>query len=618
MTWPDRTRTRATPDGARGAVRPTHAWRAALSTALSLSLAVVVLAGTAGCSPPAPRTTDHVPSAVAGVPEMAVPGSVRAQTDPDDTDPGDVPAGLEGEAPVSAAPVFVGVSRGGLHASALPGRSWLRRSGVDTQSENRRPGTQGWSITSDPGNEDRIEGYADAVSVLAGQPLGLYVSSSARTFHVEVLRTGDYDGRWARTVWTSPDLPGGRQTARRSDPVTRMVSAPWRRSTTLDTTGWPPGAYLAKLVGADGAASFVPFVVRDADSRGAVLLLSGVATWQAYNDWGGPSTYRGYEKEDKEEDFAVRSVAASFDRPYARGAGAGGFLSDELPALAAAERLGLHLNYAADIDLHLHPEVLDGAVAVVVLGHSEYWSRQMRTGLTAARDRGVNLAFLGANDVHRRIRLTDSALGAGRVMVNYKLGEDDPVTSVDTTADWGRPPHADPQSSLIGPMFACAHSGGDLVIDDPRAWPFEGLDLTPGTRLPGLIGPEYDRVDLRLTTPRPLQILSHSPTECRGAPDASDMTWYSAPSGAGVFAAGTLGWGRAMVETEEPTLGVVTGITENVLREVARPQAGARIPAQDNVLDHYTPDGLLRGVRPGDVPVPPGLTDNIDPDADPD
>ncbi len=574
------------------AVRPQAA---ALLTVTALMAAALTLAGCVSGPEPAAGALEQPPDASRAPADSALDTGVLE--------------GLEGEAPASTVPVFVGVSRGGLHTSALPGRAWMTRSGVDALSENRRAGILGWTIAQPSpvssarrGRAGIVEGYADAVSVRSGEELGLHVSSSAPTFHVEVLRTGDYDGRWARRIWTSEDLPGGLRSGGRRDPVTRMVSADWPRSATLDTTGWPPGAYLAKLIGADGAASFVPFVVRDVDSRGAVLLVSGVATWQAYNDWGGPNTYRGHQKEDKAEDFELRSVAASFDRPYARGNGAGGFLTDELPAIAAAERLGLHLNYATDLDLHVHPEVLDGAVAVVVLGHSEYWSRQMRAQLTAARDRGVNLAFLGANDVHRRIRLTDSPLGAGRVMVNYKLGEDDPVTTVDTTADWGRPPHAQAQSSLVGPMFACAHSGGDLVIGDPDAWPFTGLGLAPGTRLPALIGPEYDRVNLKVTTPRPLQVLAHSPTTCRGTPDAADMTWYSAPSGAGVFAAGTLGWVSAMSDGDPLTTRVVIGVTERVLREVARPQAGARIPAQDNVSDYYTPDGALRGV--GAVPTP--------------
>jgi hypothetical protein len=544
------------------------------------------------------------------------------------------PRGLEGE----AQPAFRGASRGGLHLSALPGRGRsdpdsveafqavdedeaIRGGGISSLSENRLTGTTGWMIGPGPPATE-IEGYPDAASVLAGQPLGLHVSSTAPTFRVEVLRTGSYGGRSARLVWSGGPVAGGTRTATLVDPITRMVSATWPRSVSLPTDGWPPGAYLAKLIGQDGASSFVPFVVRDRTSTAAVLLVHGVATWQAYNSWGGPSTYRGYQRSDKAEDFELRSVAASFDRPYDRGLGTGNFLTAELPAVQAAERLGLHLNYAADVDLELHPEVLDGAVAVVLLGHSEYWSRSMRANVTAARDRGVNLAFLGANAVHRRIRLGPSAIGPGRMMINYKLAELDPFQGIDTTADWGRSPFPDPQASLVGPMFRCAHSDGDMVISDPHAWVFAGLGLRKGDRLKGLIGPEYDRVVTTVPTPRPLQVLAHSPLPCRGQDDASDMTWYSHASGAGVFASGTLRWVDEMASTDPTTRRVVTGATEQVLRMVAQPKAGARRPARDNVLQYYTADGELRGAasigaaRP--APSPDVVDPRVDPEADTD
>jgi hypothetical protein len=42
----------------------------------------------------------------------------------------------------------------------------------------------------------------------------------------------------------------------------------------------------------------------------------------------------------------------------------------------------------------------------------------MRRGAEAARVRGVNLAFLGANAVYRHIRLEPSAIGRHRQQVN--------------------------------------------------------------------------------------------------------------------------------------------------------------------------------------------------------
>ena len=47
------------------------------------------------------------------------------------------------------------------------------------------------------------------------------------------------------------------------------------------------------------------------------------------------------------------------------------------------------------------------ARAVLTLGHYEYWSTAMRHAATAARDRRINLAFLGGNEVYRQIRFAD-------------------------------------------------------------------------------------------------------------------------------------------------------------------------------------------------------------------
>ena len=40
--------------------------------------------------------------------------------------------------------------------------------------------------------------------------------------------------------------------------------------------------------------------------------------------------------------------------------------------------------------------------------------------MTAARDAGVNLAFLGANAMFRRTRLEATRVGSGRLVVCYK------------------------------------------------------------------------------------------------------------------------------------------------------------------------------------------------------
>src|SRR6266511_1195053 len=265
-------------------------------------------------------------------------------------------------------------------------------------AENRRPGSTAWRI-SVRGPSHAIEGYADRVSASAGDVVTLYVSTTARWWHIEAYRMGWYGGARGRLLWRSGRVRGRRQADPSLWPGTNMVQARWVPSLTFRVGDrWPPGAYLLKLV-APGAQRYVPLTVTDPSSHDPLVVMDAVTTWQAYNDWGGRNLYWGPFME-----VGTRSRVVSFDRLYARGDGASDFLHGELPLISLLEQGGLDATYWTDIDLHQHPELLLRHRALLSLGHDEYWSTAMRHGATVARDHGVNLAFLGANAVFRHIR----------------------------------------------------------------------------------------------------------------------------------------------------------------------------------------------------------------------
>jgi hypothetical protein len=148
----------------------------------------------------------------------------------------------------------------------------------------------------------------------------------------------------------------------------------------------------------------------------------------------------------------------------------------------------------------------------------------------------------------------------------------------------------DPEQELIGMMYECYPVDTDYVVASPRWWGFRGAGVTRGDRIPGLVGPEADRVYPTRSRPRPLQILSHSPYSCGGVTTAAESVYYTASSGAGVFNAGTLRWGCALVDRCERPLGARTArfvevVTGNVLRGFANGPAERRHPAHDNVRD---------------------------------
>jgi hypothetical protein len=466
--------------------------------------------------------------------------------------------------------------------------------------ENSLPGDRDWHIR-DPGAPHAIMGYAGQSGVLPGQPVHLYVSTTAREFTVRAFRIGWYRGDLARRVWQSGPVRGHRQRPATRIEATNTVHADWGVSLTVPTDGWPPGSYLLRLDAESGAQRYVPLTVRSPSTAGKVVLKNGVATWQAYNAWGGYDLYNGPAGQ-----YADRAYAVSLDRPYDVD-GAYLFLVYERKLISLAERMGLPLAYLTSMDIATDGSALNGASALISPGHDEYWSPPERAHVTAARDAGVNLAFLGANAMFRRTRLEPTRLGSDRVVVCYKTSyQQDPMYGRDNalvTSDWREPPHPDPESSVIGTLYEGFPTVADYVVATPDAWVFRGTGAVRGTRFAELVGIEYDRVNPGYPVPRPIQVLSHSPVTCHGVNSYGDSAYYTHSGGAGVFNAGTMRW----VESFGPPLygwGITRAggrftrrVTANVLRAFADGPAAARYPAHDNLdaMHEWPGDPLAAG-----------------------
>ena len=471
------------------------------------------------------------------------------------------------------------LARGQLFATPMPVRDW------EVRPRAGRPG---------------IEGFADAADVTPGRVVTLYVTTTAPTFTVEAFRMGWYGDTAAALIWRSDPVVGQRQARPALIEPTRTIYAPWTPSVDVPTTGWPTGDYLLRLQTPQGSQRFVPLTIRNRSLRGRVVVLNEVATWQAYNAWGGYSLYHGPHFNEHR-----RSYAVSFDRPYDRGAGAGDFIRHELAAVEFLSRLKLRLGWVTSLDIARDPRLLVGARAVVSLGHDEYYSSLMREALRAARDSGTNLAFLGGNDIYRHVRFARSPLGPDRVEIDYKQRGLDPIertNPAEDTVSWADNRPSRPESQLLGEMFTCIDkSPAPMVVADPKSWLTTGLHLYPGESFPDLVGPEGDGVDPYYPTPRPIDVLFHSPARCGSRSAFVDASYYSASSGAGVFDAGTQQWqcalaggvgtGACPVGTDDP-LGdhIVQEITTRLMQAFAAGPAGLVHPARDDVAGLRLPD----------------------------
>ena len=343
-----------------------------------------------------------------------------------------------------------------------------------------------------------------------------------------------------------------------------------------------PGVYVLKLRARSGAETQVPYVVSSPSARGTVALVAPITTWQAYNVWGGYSLYQGAPGDRR----AGRSASiAPITSPPAPTTSA----RPLLPVVVLAEKLGVPLSYYTNVDLDARPGLLRGARGYLSIGHDEYWTPAMRDGVLAARAAGTNLGFLGANTMYWRVRLERRP---GRLLVGYR--DDayaDPLrTSRPRPRDLPVPGRAlrDARERPPGDALRVLPGRHRLPRRPPGWWGFRGTGVRDGSLIPGLVGPESDRVYPDGNTPRPLQILSHSTFDCRGVVTSTQSVYYTTRSGAGVFTAGTLRWGCALVDRCERPLGEETSrfvriVTGNLLRGFAAGPVGSRHPARDNV-----------------------------------
>ena len=450
-----------------------------------------------------------------------------------------------------------------------------------------RRGSEDWRIEK-PARDGQLAAYTTRPSGLPGARIGLKVSTTEGGWEAFAFRIGAYDGGTGAFVWESGYRIGREQPAPRFAPYeTRTIVAPWKRDLTIDTTAWEPGFYVFRLRTDTGWETQVPYVVTSPSAEGTVALVAPVTTWQAYNEWGGYSLYDGAGSD-------TASHAVSFDRPYNGATGANDYRTAALPVVVRAEQTGVPLSYFTNVDLHTTPGALEGARGYVSMGHDEYWTTTMRRAVLGARDHGTNLAFLGANTMYWRVRLESRATGAARVVVGYRHDAHlDPLYaggSPEATAMFREWPVPRPEHDLLGMQYECYPVDTDYVIASPDWWGFRGTEVRRGDHVHGLVGPEADRVYPDGRLPRPLQVLSHSPYSCRGVTTTTQSVYYTSVSGAGVFNAGTLRWGCAMVDRCERPLGDATRqftrtVTETLVEEFARGPVGWRHPARDNVAD---------------------------------
>ena len=498
--------------------------------------------------------------------------------------------------------------RAPLFSKLLGVLSGRRPSASALLHENALPGTEDWVLTK-PAFKREIEGYASVCSVSRGGTLDLYVNTEASSYTIQVFRMGWYGGRGARRVLGPVTARGLRQTIPIPDPETGLIDCDWQSPVTLAVgADWRSGVYLAKLEESAGhCQSYVIFVVRDDSDDADVVFQLPVNTYQAYNFWGGRQAY-GWGSGDGlpwGSTAGRAAVVISFNRPYAAstnpsasfGMGAGEFLCNVQPVstgypISSAgwdynlvrwlEREGYRVTYVTNVDSHNSPELFNRRRVFISGAHDEYWSWEGRANLERALTTGTNLFFSGANAIYWQVRSEKDGRGRpDRLLAIYKekarkldpvLLDNDPSNDRLATTQWRLPPVSRPEDALIGIAYLMDPFDADIVVSDASHWAFANTGLVNGSGLAGLLGYEVD--GLLGNAPDGLRVLATSPAKNLKDPSkivVSNMAAYVAPSGAEVFATGSMQWSWGLDDFNAPHLRTsrlnpaAVQITRNVL-----------------------------------------------------
>lgn len=462
------------------------------------------------------------------------------------------------------------------------------------RAENAQPGTTAWrtALTS---ATTRVNISLDRGSVQCGGTVAISLRGDTIPAVITVYRLGWYGGTGGRAVWSSAPIVARPGTVPPPTGPTRTVVLTWPEVAhlTIPPT-WTPGLYAVTAAPEDAPSqtSLAPLVIRADGVPTPLLVMDSDLTWAAYNSSGGSDLYQGIA-DGENGTVAGRSYEVMLARPLTS-MGLSQFVSRDAAVAALIESNGFSVGYTTDTAVDNDPGQLFSHHGLVIPGHSEYWTRRMLDGVTAARGAGVNLAFLGANICYWQARVTRDASGVPRSVVVYKSIAPDPIgraNPADATTLWGAGPLNRDAVLLTGARFSGVGVSGPERVMAAHSWLLVGTGLTDGQVLQAVAGNEVDSavpapgVTVRGVPPQVDVLLEgvYRPARAGRSPTMT-VSYYVGPSGAGVFSAGTTEWAcKAMNtclegSTPVPTSAAMRRISMNLFQAFSEPKAGLTHP----------------------------------------
>ena len=444
-----------------------------------------------------------------------------------------------------------------------------------------------------------IEGYPDHQSLVPGDELALHTSTTAGEYSIEIARLGAE----RKVVFQQAKIPGGG-----FHPIPENASSHgcgWPVSYKMPIPAdWASGYYQVTFRVADGGGKFVVrnrrtaeadafFVVRAAEpgKNSPILLQLSTNTYNAYTNWGGGSLYAYHGRAN------AQGYRVSFQRPQSSQ-----YPNWEYPFVQWAEKNGFALDFATNLDLEQHPEMLKQYKLVLSIGHDEYWSGAMRDQLEAYIAAGGNVAFFSGNTCCWQVRPEEN----GQALTCWKQGfNTDPVFKTDNlstlSTTWSHHLVKRPENQLTGVGFLwggyhLSHGQfmdgkGAFKVHRPEHWIFAGTELKRDAEFGAMhtiVGYECDGCELNWKdglpfpthndgTPETFEVLATCPAKW----EAGDCEWYDKwqrgrvgnaclgvyTRGGTVFTCGSTDWAHGLRGGDATT----ERITRNVLERLSKP-----------------------------------------------
>lgn len=419
-----------------------------------------------------------------------------------------------------------------------PSAEWLAQAVLGNYAERPHAELGGYRIWS----------YTDAQSYAPGSTVRLHSCTNASTYDLLVIR----DGLTRETVLERTGLQGKLHAIPEDCSV---HGCGWPVALEFEVgADWPSGVYLLRTC-CRHEGSIVDthdhlMIVRpksDLAAQGRLLLIASTSTWTAYNDWGGSNHYQGFTGPKGDLFSPVLSIhrplAKGFaelppDAPrptlaepppmmalpryphmewayangYSKKYASAGWASYERHFVRWAQAAGYAVDVISQADLHFRPDYLSAYRCLVMVGHDEYWSWEMRDAVDAYVDRGGRIARFAGNFMWQ-IRLEED--GDVQVCHKYLATRNDPFMVAGprhlVTESWEAPEIGRPGALTFGlnatrGLYAgwsgCSPRGArGFPVYRPDHWAFEGTGLYYGDVLGArsvIFGYEVDGLDYEI------------------------------------------------------------------------------------------------------------------------